>query len=489
MGRKFAFFLLLFISTIINASELPPSPKYEYLRRRIERNINNIWSFSKTHWNTLDKPSLKLLAEHKNSLLNDMDLLRINDGHDQWRERELQELSDLVQKRLLHLQNPKNCSTTRKVKCQLNMFCGFGSRIHLVVKCLQFAYVTERTLILDPKYRVYGRLENGHLWQDIFLPLSNTCLSSDGATSGKWSGNISDSVQVLEVPQIHPKDLIPGYSMVIPSDIAPRLKLAHGDPFVWWTAQLIKFIWRYQPETQRMVERRADVVDFSRPIVGVQIRRTDKLIKEAKLHVLDEYMEIVDDYFDRLEMSVKLKKRRIFMATDEPEVINEVRLRYPQYETLADKQVATLGSGTTDFRGIVTDVDMLSRCDYLVCTMTSNICRLAYELRLARDPRPSAAGKYTSLDSIYFLYGHSPRKHKATLVHKGNGEAELDVLPGDVILDRDDQDQQFLNQHEYERRGVGIGRNLRTNKTGEFPLFKTDEETPTNEFPTYPNVL
>lgn len=494
MGRKFAllFFLLFAISTTIShASDPPPSSEYETLRRRVEWNIDNMWKFSKTLWNSTDNynSSLKLLAEHKNSLLNDMELLRIHDGHEQWRQRELQELSDLVQRRLQHLQNPKNCATARKVKCELSLYAGFGSRIHHVVKCLEFAYITNRTLILDSNYRVYGSELFGYFWQDVFLPLSTTCLTSDGSTTVKWevggSINETDTVQVLETPQIHQVNIFPNYSMVIPSDLAPRLKRVHGDPIVWWIAQFLRYIWRFQPEVQRMVERRANEVNFSLPIVGVHIRRTDKLIADSILHSLEEYMEVVEDYFDRWEMRADvalLKKRRIFIATDDPEVITEARLKYPRYEIHADQQVATLGSKSADFSGIVTDVEMLSRCDYLVCTMSSNICKLAYELRLARDQRASVAGKYYSLDSNYFMYRKPWRKHTATLAHKKNGRMEMNLLLGDSISDRG------LHQHDYLSKGFGWGRNLRTKKTGKFPLFKTDEEIVTKDFPTYPNV-
>lgn len=63
---------------------------------------------------------LKLGAEHKRSLLHDINNLEEADGFALWREKESNELSDLVQKRFKHLQNPSDCKTTKKLVCSLN---------------------------------------------------------------------------------------------------------------------------------------------------------------------------------------------------------------------------------------------------------------------------------------------------------------------------------------------------------------------------------
>ena len=50
----------------------------------------------------------------------DLNRLSELDGLGSWREREANDLSDLVQKRLHALQHPKDCSKTRKLVCNLN---------------------------------------------------------------------------------------------------------------------------------------------------------------------------------------------------------------------------------------------------------------------------------------------------------------------------------------------------------------------------------
>jgi hypothetical protein len=52
--------------------------------------------------------------------MTDMDTLSEVDGYAAWREKEANDLSDLVQRRLDYLQNPVDCGSARKLVCNLN---------------------------------------------------------------------------------------------------------------------------------------------------------------------------------------------------------------------------------------------------------------------------------------------------------------------------------------------------------------------------------
>jgi glycoprotein 6-alpha-L-fucosyltransferase len=54
------------------------------------------------------------------SLIADLDTLSEADGYAAWREKEASDLGDLVQRRLDYLQNPEDCSTAKKLICNLN---------------------------------------------------------------------------------------------------------------------------------------------------------------------------------------------------------------------------------------------------------------------------------------------------------------------------------------------------------------------------------
>lgn len=113
---------------------MTPVNEYEQLRRRVRSNILEMYNYATSEMAKMMKKAqpyvpelqaqidsmISMTAEHKRSLINDMDRLRRLDGYEQWRQQESEELSNLVQRRLHHLQNPADCSQARKLVCRLN---------------------------------------------------------------------------------------------------------------------------------------------------------------------------------------------------------------------------------------------------------------------------------------------------------------------------------------------------------------------------------
>lgn len=195
--------------------------------------------------------------------------------------------------------------------------CGYGCQLHHVVYCFIMAYATERTLILKSKGWRYHKAG----WEEVFLPLSETCSTSEGTSHANW-GNAHYNTQVVDLPiidSLNPRP--PQLPLAIPEDLAPRLKRLHGDPIVWWVGQFLKYLLRMQPETQNVIEAGIQKLGFQSPIVGVHIRRTDKVGTEAALHNVEEYMKHVDEYYQQLEMVQPVEKRRVFLASDDPRVL------------------------------------------------------------------------------------------------------------------------------------------------------------------------
>lgn len=60
----------------------------------------------------------------------------------------------------------------------------------------------------------------------------------------------------------------------------------------------------------------------------VHIRRTDKVGTEAAFHKLDEYMTHVEQYYKQRELSEKIDKKRVYLATDEPKLFSEAKKKY-----------------------------------------------------------------------------------------------------------------------------------------------------------------
>lgn len=132
--------------------------------------------------------------------------LRENDGFELGRVQATEALSALIEKRIYDLQNPEDCATAKKLVCTLNkgsncsnilflyfqiyfillcLGCGFGCQIHHVAYCFIVAYATSRTMILESKGWRYNRQG----WEKVFLPVSDTCTTPNGASRGDWTGN------------------------------------------------------------------------------------------------------------------------------------------------------------------------------------------------------------------------------------------------------------------------------------------------------------
>ena len=131
-----------------------PTQEYELARRKIFRDANELWwyiranleaglkSNSKEFTGMVNKTLIETQHRHS-SLLADLNKLAEADGFKNWREREAKELSNLVQKRLHALQNPKDCSTARKLVCKLN-------------KGKIIVFITKRTDIAGEDYLSYS---------------------------------------------------------------------------------------------------------------------------------------------------------------------------------------------------------------------------------------------------------------------------------------------------------------------------------------------
>lgn len=477
-------------NVIIGSPSNQPLAEYEHLRRRIRTNTLEMWNYFSAELGKLrtkvvgDKPELaeqiknilELGVEHKRSLINDQDRLRKVDGYEAWRHAESRDLSALVQKRFNILQNPKDCDSARKLVCKMSKGCGYGCQLHHLVYCMIMAYSTERTLVLKSKGWRYHR--GG--WEEIFQSVSDTCTDVDSVHAKMWPS--SPATLVVNVPIIDSLQPRPSYlPLAIPADIAPRLKRLHGDPIVWWVGQFFKFLLRPQHNTQEMLNQGLEKLGWKKPIVGVHVRRTDKIGTEASLHELNEYMSHVEDYFRTLETNsngtVIRVPRRVFLASDDFKVIEQARNQYPDYEILGDPEVAKTAGVSTRYtdnslNGIIFDIHALSLCDYLVCTFSSQVCRVSYEIMQAMYP--DASNRFKSLDDIYYFGGQNPHNRKVVIGHKGKTANELTLKPGDLV---------GIAGNHWD--GWSKGKCKRTDENGLFPLFKTVDVVTEVDLPTY----
>ena len=99
----------------------------------------------------------------------------------------------------------------------------------------------------------------------------------------------------------------------------------------------------------------------------------------------------VEEYFQQLEIRLgrEMTTKRVYVATDDPKVLAECRKKFPEYEFLGDQAVAKSAAVSSRYnlnslRGIISDIYMLSQSEYIVCTFSSQVCRIAYEIQQQR---------------------------------------------------------------------------------------------------------
>lgn len=58
------------------------------------------------------------------------------------------------------------------------------------------------------------------------------------------------------------------------------------------------------------------------------MRRTDKINTEAAFHSIEEYMYWVDLYYNKLERVQTIERRRVYLATDDSNLLPEAKEKY-----------------------------------------------------------------------------------------------------------------------------------------------------------------
>ncbi|XP_076442953.1 alpha-(1,6)-fucosyltransferase-like isoform X2 [Babylonia areolata] len=462
----------------------------EKARRKVENTATELWYYLNAKLKELEKAAGNRtvgaivrnmqadLKGYQTVMTEDFLQLRQADGDEDWRLKESLALGRLVQRRLHFLQNPKDCSKARVVLCDLQKGCGFGCQLHHVTYCLIVAYATHRTLVLDSKGWRYA----SRGWDTVFMPLSDTCTDASGPAV-HWAASQAqkESARVLKLPivdSLYPRpDFMP---LAIPADLAPRLNTFHGDAPVWWIGQMVRYLMRPNQQLKKEMAAAADRMKFHRPLVGVHIRRTDKVGVEAAFHSLDEYMRHVDAYFSQLEHHQPVAQRRVYLATDDPSILGDAKKRYSRYEFISDNDIsrsASLGSRYTDssLRGVIMDIHFLSLTNFLVCTFSSQVCRVAYELM--QTLHGDASTYFRSLDDVFYYGGQNAHNLRAVEAHQGRGGDELTFEVGDLLG--------IAGNHW---NGYSKGTLRKTGKSGLYPSYKVENEIASVEMPTYPEV-
>ncbi|XP_077966436.1 alpha-(1,6)-fucosyltransferase-like isoform X1 [Styela clava] len=364
--------------------------------------------------------------------------------------KNMYDLQMYVQKRINELQNPNNCNGTSVYVCNMVNGAGFGSELHSILKCFLPAFKQQRTLI----YYIKGWKYDPEGLKNLFAPLSD-CDETQYTS-------LSNS-QIVNGNAVYPT----GYDFIsIPEEISQFIIRNHADPFAWWIAQFIGYAMRIRPYIVNQLNITAQKINFTKPIAGVHIRRGDKIKWEAKKHEVEEYMFFIKNWFDEQN----IEQRTVYVATDDDGVHQELKTKYPSYKFITTP-TDTMQKGLSALQGIVKDIYLLSQCDFVACTGSSNICHLVYELFSFHHH--DASTRWQSIDHMYYLNDaifpyvaisdHSARKDRS----------EINFRKGDIIE----------VTHGCPTDGFINSENTNSREKGRVPLYKLRSKPSIDSFP------
>ncbi|CAK5044978.1 unnamed protein product [Meloidogyne enterolobii] len=266
----------------------------------------------------------------------------------------LEVLGDYFYNKIFKLQHPQDCKIARFLVCRLEQFCGFGCVMHHISFCLSIAMGTNRTLIFEDdgiKWSYNVR------WNDIFEPITNCNYGEDIAPWLPINNYKDISARIERQLFLDRRSDIPfevNYQPeVLPKEFSEILFTQHSNPSLWFHGQKWTDFW-FDLENIKLLP----------------------LVKDNKNNLNKTIIQQIP--------------RRIFIATEEPKiVIKEAKKHWnDKYEIFYNKLEAKYGFEEGDpirytkdsLLAIMAEIKILVQCQFVVCTFSSNVCRLIYEL-------------------------------------------------------------------------------------------------------------
>lgn len=401
--------------------------------------------------------------------------------------RNMHKLRNYVQETIQRLQNPSDCESAPKLRCLLDNPHGLAAGVHDALWCFVAALQMGRTVILDSTPWHYAPGDDG--WTRTFQPVTGPACHGVGTKNTIVKGYPGFDSGTKERSKI----------LDLPASIVKLLVANHADPYAWWYGQIVSYIFRLQNTTRQAIENFKKKSGYKHPIVAMHIRRTDKK-REAAYHDVREYMQHAEEFYNRLTLKGEAIQRRIFIATDEPAVIGEVKSKFPQYKVISNRQSASQAydlkarTESSALNGMLTDIYLLAESDKLVCSFSSGFCRVAYELMQAQSAEAGldATRKAVSVDVEYF-YAYVPFPPRRTLYHNEDVfKNELHWSAPDVLLEksgdfaalREARDKKYAD-------GFNTGRIVGSSADGNrmvFPRFKTVQTYYVTQYAAFNNT-
>ncbi|KHN87329.1 Alpha-(1,6)-fucosyltransferase [Toxocara canis] len=469
------------------------SNEHEVARRDLDNSIRELFFYLNSQFEKkADLPFAKHTINQMLSLLGQSAAFSDIDGAARWREAALADISAKMQSRLDQLQNPADCSSARALICQLNKGCGFGCQLHHVAYCFIVAYGTNRTLIMLRDGRDWNYSKKG--WTAAFRVVQ----FEDEGNEEEWSSlEMSALRRVIRLPIVDGLHGRPPFlPLAFPESLASDLLKLHSNPPVFFVSQDEGNEEEWSSLEMSALRRviRLPIVDGLHgrppflPLAFPESLASDLL----KLHS-NPPVFFVSQFMRYLMRPNDVMAKKIADAASGIPFNDELRrlayedifidfwmssgreIQYPNYEVYGDAAIANSAQTARRYSvdslfGVVVDIEMLARCTYLVCTFSSQVCRMGYELMQIRVG--DAGDRFHSLDDLYYYGGQQAHEQVVVEAYKAESIEEINIEVGDVI---------GVAGNHWD--GFSKGVNRRTGMIGLYPSYKVREKWIVVPFP------
>ena len=327
----------------------------------------------------------------------------------------LEKLHQKIWNQIKSLQEEGNCEEKKIMHCEnVGNYAGLGSMMMSYGACMQIAFALGRMFFIhQDQYKHFGGLSSffknessrcGYI-KETYRSSDNICNMHNRYCYQENAYEINNSYKVLEFNSIAkfpgPRRM-PG---TIPFDIEKQLiSLKVEDPWLWFTSQFLGYlVLRLTPEMVKLMNLFKKGMNFNYPLISIHIRHgIQKVTNEASFVKEEVYMSVADYYFENYLPNIE--KQRVYIASDNKDILKVLKEIRPNYEFLQlPREYAAVGlnkyNDTNDLPkylrpnfpkevlgSIIFDIHFLLNGNYTICTLSSNVCRLLWSLKLARPP-------------------------------------------------------------------------------------------------------
>ena len=331
----------------------------------------------------------------------------------------VKDVHDFIWNKIDEIQSEGDCEKKKLFHCRnLGNYAGFGSMVFRFAACLQMAFALGRTMfIYQSQYEHFGGLSK---WIDInpgkcqylkqkYQHHNNRCNLKNRKCYTNDFLEVDNTYKIVEynIEMVFP---VPRYiPSTIPKFIEESLiRFEVKDPWLWFTSQFLGYLLlRPKPEFRNVLNSIKSSVMYNEVSASLHIRRRDKTrTGEGKYKSDEQYItELEKLYKDKIKPTKKNDKRVIYIASDSDlshfkQIIgkNYVVQTLPEpFLSKGLKSYFSAGFSSSVLESIIIDLNLLACTNFTICTMSSNVCRVAYLLKNAIPPY-NATNRVVGLD-------------------------------------------------------------------------------------------